>query len=414
MDSPRLAHARLAALDFETTGVSRGDHRVVEIGVVYVEGLQVVDRFASLVNPGLPIHPGATAVHGITDDDVADAPRFLEFVAALRARLAGVDAIVCHNAPFDMPFLQREMKAGGLPLLDRPVVDTLAAARAAWGRGENSLGEVAGRLGIRAGTAHRALADAETTARVLIEFAAHFGEEYPLAGFPGYVADGSLYYRGDAHRGGGRPRLAGAATAAQVAELAARYAAAGLSGAGFGVGAPGAAGFAAAGFAASPDPAPSLIDPGLSLAAPGLPTSALPTAGLPGPSEVLAGPPAPNPAAALAAYQQPPARPAEAEPPQNQTVMRILLNSAVKRRREVTLVLAPTAPPARPGGGGPAVSRSGPLAAPPAPRPEAPAPRPLARRVEPRRVEEEGLVAFCPVAGAEEMFPFRRILEVRW
>ena len=59
--------------------------------------LQVVDRFASLVNPGLPIHPGATAVHGITDDDVAEAPRFLEFVAALRPRLAGVDAIVCHK-----------------------------------------------------------------------------------------------------------------------------------------------------------------------------------------------------------------------------------------------------------------------------------------------------------------------------
>lgn len=364
MDSPRLARARLAALDFETTGVSRGDHRVVEIGVVYVEGLAIVDRFESLVNPGLPIHPGATAVHGITDEDVADAPRFLEFVAELRARLAGLDAIVCHNAPFDMPFLQREMKSGGLPLLDRPVVDTLAAARAAWGRGGNSLGEVAGRLGIRSGTAHRALADAEMTARVLIEFAGHFGEEFPLAGFPGYVADGSSYYRGDARRGA-RPALAGAATAAQVAEALARY------------GGP------------PPDPAPSLIDPGLALAAPGWPSA----------PEVLAGAPPPNPQAALSAYQEPAARPSGVEePPQNQTVMRILLSSAVKRRREVTLLLAPpvsAGPPRRPPEG-------------------AAAPRPVARRVEPRRADDAGLVAFCPLTGAEEMFLYTRIIEVRW
>ena len=363
MDSPRLARTRLAALDFETTGVSRGDHRVVEIGVVYVDNLVIVDRFESLVNPGLPIHPGATAVHGITDDDVADAPRFLEFVADLRARLAGVDAIVCHNAPFDMPFLQREMKAGGLPLLDRPVIDTLAAARAAWGRGGNALGEVAGRLGVRAGAGHRALADAETTARVLIEFAGHFGEEYPLAGFPGYVADGSTYYRGDAHRGS-RPALVGAATAAQVAEAAGRY------------GGP------------PVDPAPSLADPGLAPGDSAGPEGAAATSGA---------------RAALAAYQAPAARPAGAdEPPQNQTVMKILLNSAVKRRREVTLMLAPAVGPA-PGG-----------AAPRPPGAPAAAPRPIARRVLPRRVDDAGLVAFCPVAGAEELFLYRRILEVRW
>lgn len=342
MDLPRLALARVAALDFETTGVSRGDHRVVEIGIVEVAALEITGRYEALVNPGLPIHPGATAVHGISDQDVIEAPRFAALAPEVRERLSGMDAIVCHNAPFDMPFLQRELKATGLPLLDRPVLDTLAAARAAWGRGENSLGEVAGRLGVRGTHAHRALADAETTARVLIAFAEIFGEEFPLAGFPGFVPDGSAYYRGNAFRGqSGDP----AATRSRVGPASPRRSRpAGLQ-------------------ASSTDPAPPIADPG-----------------------VRFDPPAIRMAQAAAAYAAPAAQPsAEGPEPQNLTVMKILLSSAARTGRQVTVLCR--------------VAASEP-------------PRPY--RVSALRVEASTLVVVRPGRGEEAHIPLESIVEVQW
>lgn len=333
MDSPRLARARVAALDFETTGVSRGDHRVVEIGIVEVTALEITGRYEALVNPGLPIHPGAAAVHGITDQDVGDAPRFAALAAEVHGRLSAADAIVCHNAPFDMPFLQREMKAAGLPLVDRPVIDTLAAARAAWGRGENSLGEVAGRLGVRGGHAHRAAADAEMTARVLMAFAAHFGEEFPLAGFPGYLPDGSVYYRGDAFR-----TVRGGVAAGHHARSAGAR-------------------------AAVTDPAPPIADPGAR-----------------DPREAA------RMAQAAAAYAAPAAQPpAGGLEPQNQTVMKILLNSAARSGRQVTVLCRVT--PREP-------------------------PRPY--RVSALRVEGSALVVARPGRGEEALIPLDSIVEVRW
>lgn len=188
-----LSRARLAVLDLETSGAPPGASGIVEIGLVEIDALRIADSWSSLVNPGCPISPAVTAIHGITDQEVRLAPRFEELAGDLGRRLSLADAIVCHNAPFDMRFLQQAMAAVGAPLVGRPVLDTLAASRAAWGRGENSLGEVAARLGVRERPPHRALADAQMTADVVVEFACRLGDGFPLVEFPGFVEDGAVF-----------------------------------------------------------------------------------------------------------------------------------------------------------------------------------------------------------------------------
>jgi DNA polymerase III epsilon subunit family exonuclease len=202
-----LSRARLAVLDLETSGAPPGRSGIVEIGLVEVEALRISDAWSSLVNPGCPISPMVTAIHGITDEDVRPAPLFEDLAEGLSRRLSQADAIVCHNAPFDMRFLQRALAAVNAPLIRRPVIDTLAASRAEWGRGGNSLGEVAGRLGVPERHHHRALTDAQVTADVVVAFACRLGEGFSLADFPGFIPDGSAFL--EAARGGvGRAAVA--------------------------------------------------------------------------------------------------------------------------------------------------------------------------------------------------------------
>jgi DNA polymerase III epsilon subunit-like protein len=87
-------------LDIETTGRSAAD-RIVEIGVVDDDGETV---FWSLVNPGIPISAEVTAIHGITDQMVRDAPTFAAIETRLRETLAADGTVVIYNADFDRRF----------------------------------------------------------------------------------------------------------------------------------------------------------------------------------------------------------------------------------------------------------------------------------------------------------------------
>lgn len=88
--------------DTETTGVGP-NAGVVEIAWIEVDkDLNVLRSNRSLTNPGMPIPAGASAVHGITDQDVVDAPSLSEFMVEHGEALADEDTVlVCHNAPFD-------------------------------------------------------------------------------------------------------------------------------------------------------------------------------------------------------------------------------------------------------------------------------------------------------------------------
>jgi DNA polymerase III epsilon subunit family exonuclease len=172
-----LLAARLEVLDTETTGMSPAQgHALVEVARVRLERGVIVDRWSSLVNPGRPIPADAAAVHGIHDAMVSDAPGPAEAGRALREG-CGDAPLVLHNAPFDLPFLTAMLRGGGLAPLWNPVVDTLGLARGLFGSGSNSLGALAARFSLPKETAHRALGDALTTARLFLLLADRWERE---------------------------------------------------------------------------------------------------------------------------------------------------------------------------------------------------------------------------------------------
>ena len=154
------------ALDFETTGLDCTIGRVVEVGAIRFslgrEGFFEDASMACLVDPGMPIPARASAIHGISDDDVAGAPSFGEVAPSLLAMAEGA-VIVAHNVRFDLSFLDAELSRAGLSRLPAETADTVALSRRAFpGRASYRLGAIASALGIDPGAAHRALDDART------------------------------------------------------------------------------------------------------------------------------------------------------------------------------------------------------------------------------------------------------------
>lgn len=153
----------LAVLDVETTGLSAetGD-RVIEIAVLRALPGRSAEAWSALVNPGRPIPYGASAVNGITDAHVADAPRFADVAAQVVERLEG-SVILAHNAPFDLGFLAVELGLAGVNPPDAPALCTLTLARRKFRFPSNALGNIASTLGVPSSGAHRAGADVDMT-----------------------------------------------------------------------------------------------------------------------------------------------------------------------------------------------------------------------------------------------------------
>lgn len=165
----------IAMLDVETTGLESLTDRVIELGIVVGRRGEIIAQQNWMINPGRPINPEASAVHGITDADVADKPPF-EAVAHEIAELLTRVVPAAYNAPFDRGFLHAEFgrvvdkPAVVPPALRKEVewVDPLVWAREIH-REEKSrtLANVAARLGITLENAHRASDDAQAALRVL-------------------------------------------------------------------------------------------------------------------------------------------------------------------------------------------------------------------------------------------------------
>jgi DNA polymerase III epsilon subunit family exonuclease len=156
-----------AVVDVETTGLDPAVDRIVEVAVVRcdAEG-HAVSEWSSLVHPDRD--PGPTIVHGITADDLANAPRFAEVAPSLAEQLDGA-VVTAHNLAFDAAFLAAEWARVGAGRPAAPGLCTLTLARALHpGRAEGySLAACSAAAGIDQPEAHRALADARVTADLL-------------------------------------------------------------------------------------------------------------------------------------------------------------------------------------------------------------------------------------------------------
>ena len=156
-----MAERTFVALDLETTGLDSHKDAVIEIGAVrFCDGV-ILERFATLVDPQRPIPLRIQQITGIGDRDVAGAPTLQQVAPELLAFVdPSVHAVVAHNAPFDLSFLQ----AAGLHF-HRPALDTHELATILLpGLASYNLGELCHTLEIELPRAHRALDDAEAAA----------------------------------------------------------------------------------------------------------------------------------------------------------------------------------------------------------------------------------------------------------
>ena len=158
----------LVVVDTETTGRDPKVADLIEIGAVRIRDGQVVDRFSTFVSPGRDIF--GAQMHGITNADVAGAPIAKEAAEKLLAFVGGAP-VVGHNIGFDLGFLDQALGETG-KLIVGGYYDPLAIAREAYPDLESyKLGDVARFFGITVETVHRGLADAETTAGIVAQFA---------------------------------------------------------------------------------------------------------------------------------------------------------------------------------------------------------------------------------------------------
>lgn len=166
-----MAHLQLqrpiAFFDLETTGVDPAKDRIVEIAIIKLLPGGGRDTFVRRVNPEMPIPPSSTEIHGISDEDVKDAPTFKQLAHEVKQFIHQCDLGGYNSNKFDIPALAEEFLRAGIPVdfKERKLVDvqqvffkkearTLSAAYSFYCQKELV-------------NAHSALADVEATVDVL-------------------------------------------------------------------------------------------------------------------------------------------------------------------------------------------------------------------------------------------------------
>ena len=155
-----------AIVDIETTGGSARLEKITEIAVYIHDGERIIDEYSTLINPERSIPYFITALTGISNEMVEDAPRFFE-VAKKIVDITDGNIFVAHNARFDYSFIRQEFSMLGYSF-KRPMLDTVSLSRKLLpGHKSYSLGNLCKDLGIEITGRHRASGDALATVRLL-------------------------------------------------------------------------------------------------------------------------------------------------------------------------------------------------------------------------------------------------------
>lgn len=165
LDSP-LRTAEFLAVDTETNGLGGEACELTEVGAVLVGGGELHERWETLVHAQRPLSRRIQAYTGISQSMVDDAPPAEASLPELAELMQG-RVLVAHSASFDRRVLTQAFERAGIEWPEPPVICTVAMARRLHPLArQRKLGPLAASLGIEVETAHRALADAETCARV--------------------------------------------------------------------------------------------------------------------------------------------------------------------------------------------------------------------------------------------------------
>jgi DNA polymerase-3 subunit epsilon len=156
-----------AIVDIETCGgkfeFQKG--RIIEIAIVVHDGLSVVKSFSSLINPECYIAPNFTRISGITNEMVVDAPKFHEVAKDILEFTEGC-IFVAHNVNFDYSFVRDEFASLGYKYRRDTICTVRLSRKFLPGKDSYSLGKLCASLGIEVQNRHRALGDAEATAKL--------------------------------------------------------------------------------------------------------------------------------------------------------------------------------------------------------------------------------------------------------
>jgi len=154
-----------AIIDVETTGGQARYERITEIAIVRHDGQRVLDTFSTLINPEKSIPWNITRITGISDDMVADAPKFYE-VAKQIVEITEGAIFVAHNVTFDYSFVREEFARLGFLFSRRQLCTVRLARRVFPGIASYSLSNLKQHFGIHAERSHRALDDTLATVQL--------------------------------------------------------------------------------------------------------------------------------------------------------------------------------------------------------------------------------------------------------
>ncbi len=170
------------AFDFETTGLSPENDRIIEIAAIKFEGGEAVDRFVTLVNPERQIDSFITDITGISNAMVSDAPVERNIVDDILDFMEDYP-LVAHNISFDINFLNNLCERYDKKIVEHHLYDTLQLARTfLFFHPTHSLGSIAEYFNMSAVGSHRAEADTENTG-IIFHHLVHEAASYPLEVF---------------------------------------------------------------------------------------------------------------------------------------------------------------------------------------------------------------------------------------
>jgi len=171
-----------AVIDFETTGLSPAlGARPTEVAIVLVAEGKIIDRFQSLMNPGVSIPNDIQVLTGITNEMVRKAPK-VEALMCDALQFVGTHPIVAHNAAFDSKFWDAELRRINGRRKQEFACSMLLARRIFPEAPNHKLGTLVRTLGLPAtGRYHRALADAEATAYLLLHIQQELQRRFHLS-----------------------------------------------------------------------------------------------------------------------------------------------------------------------------------------------------------------------------------------
>jgi DNA polymerase-3 subunit epsilon len=150
----------LAFVDLETTGGNAAYDRITEVGILRLKNGELVEQWSSLVNPERPIPEYVENFTGISNEMVADAPRFADIAATVRDKLQGA-VFVAHNARFDYSFLRSEFLKADLRFSAKVLCTVKLSRRLFPEFPRHNLDAVMQRNGLTCDARHRALGDAQ-------------------------------------------------------------------------------------------------------------------------------------------------------------------------------------------------------------------------------------------------------------